>query len=178
MGTTLQANQRCSYMSLCQTLVSQCILKRGNPFTLALGTGKMLSVKDYSAMRASNTKVQTPIPSLISQLKHQMETIQKVILSCFPAEVRFIHPASLWAGFRLCHLGKTMCRNPSGGWCSLQPPDCASLNPPVPFQGSVRFSLVQLGHEAVLVPCVGKLGGGGGRDQVSTQNAPCKTRRV
>lgn len=108
MGTTLQANQRCSYMSLCQSLVSQCILKRGNPFTLALGTGKMLSVKDYSAMRASNTKVQTPIPSLISQLKHQMETIQKVILSCFPAEVRFIHPASLWAGFRLCHLGKNV----------------------------------------------------------------------
>lgn len=103
MGTTLQADQRCSSTSLCQSPVSQCILKRGNPFTLALGTGKMLSVKDYSAVKASNAKVQTAIPSLISQLKHQMETIHKVILSCFPAEVHFIHPAWLWAGFGLCH---------------------------------------------------------------------------
>lgn len=73
--------QRCPSASPCQSSVSRPISERGNQFTLASGTGKMLSVKDYAARKA-NLKVQTPISSPMSQLKHQMETIQKVILSC------------------------------------------------------------------------------------------------
>ena len=104
--------QRCPSTSPCQSSASHPILERGNQFTLALGTGKMLSVKDYTARKAS-LKGQTPISSPMSQLKHQMETIQKVILSCFSgskhtfAAVRFIRPTRLRAGFGLCHAGKS-----------------------------------------------------------------------
>lgn len=104
--------QRCPSTSPCQSSASHPISERGNQFTLASGTGKMLSVKDYAARKA-NLKVQTPISSPMSQLKHQMETIQKVILSCFSgskhtfAAVRIIRPTRLRAGFGLCHAGKS-----------------------------------------------------------------------